>query len=84
MVLKIIILPAAFTITAYALGFRDMDLAAFMVLGGVPSAIIGYAMVVQMNGDGYTAANIVLISTLLSSVTLTFFIYIMMVMGLLM
>ena len=82
-VIKIVILPIAFTAAAYTLGFSGMDLAAFMILGGVPSAIIGYATVVQMDGDGCTAANIVLISTLFSAATLTLFIYVMMVMGLL-
>jgi predicted permease len=81
--IKIFILPILFTIAAYAFGFREIDLAAFMILGGVPSAIIGYAMVVEMDGDAYTASNIVLISTLFSAFTLTLFIYVMMVMGLL-
>lgn len=81
--LKTVVLPVAFTAAAYALGFRGIDLAAFMVLGGLPSAISGYVMVVQLGGDAYTAGNIVLISTLLSAVTLTLFVYVMMVLGLL-
>jgi predicted permease len=82
-VIKIIITPIVYTVSAFMLGFTGTDLAAFMILGGAPSAIIGYAMVIQMGGDGYTAANIVLISTLFSAVTLTLFIYVMMAMGLL-
>jgi len=82
-VLKIVVVPLAFTTAAYALGFRGIDLAAFMVLGGTSSAVAGYTMVIQMGGDSYTAGNIILFSTLLSSLTLTLFIYVMVVLGLL-
>ncbi|MCL1843539.1 MAG: AEC family transporter [Defluviitaleaceae bacterium] len=80
-IIKVVAMPAVFTLAAYAVGFRGIDLAAFMVLGGVPSAVAGYVMAVQMGGDGYIARNIILVSTLLSSVTLTIFIYILRVMG---
>ncbi|MCL1877717.1 MAG: AEC family transporter [Defluviitaleaceae bacterium] len=74
-ILKVVVMPLAFTTAAFAFGFRGIDLAAFMVLGGTSSAIAGYTMAVQMGGDGYTAANIILFSTLLSAATLTIFIY---------
>jgi predicted permease len=83
-VIKIAVLPIVFTAAAYFLGFRGLDLVSFMVLGGTSTAIISYTMAVQMDGDGYTAANIVLFSTLLSAATLTLFIYTMTVLGLLM
>jgi hypothetical protein len=54
-----------------------------MILGGTSSAVAGYTMALQMRADAYTAANIILFSTLLSAVTLTLFIYVMMVLGLL-
>ncbi|MCL1882809.1 MAG: AEC family transporter [Defluviitaleaceae bacterium] len=82
-IIKVVVLPIAFTIGAYVLGFRGMDLVGFMVLGGLPSAIIGYAMAVELGGDGYTSGNIIIISTVLSSVTLTLFIYTMLAVGLL-
>jgi predicted permease len=81
-VLKVVIIPLAFTVAAYALGFRDIHLAALMVLGGTSSAVAGYTMAIQLGGDGYTASNIILFSTLFSAVTLTLFIYVMVVMGL--
>jgi predicted permease len=81
-VIKVIILPAIFMVCAYFMGFRGIDLAALTVLGGLPSAIVGYVLVVQMGGDGYTAGSIVLISTLASSVTLTIFIYVLLALGL--
>ncbi|MCL2577595.1 MAG: AEC family transporter [Defluviitaleaceae bacterium] len=74
-VLKVIILPIAFTAAAFAFGFRGIDLAAFMVLGGLPSAFAGYVMAVQIGCDAYTSSNIIIISTLLSALTLMLFIY---------
>ncbi|MCL2357088.1 MAG: AEC family transporter [Defluviitaleaceae bacterium] len=76
-VLKVVVMPILFTAAAFAFGFRGIDLAAFMVLGGTSSAIAGYTMAVQMGGDASTAANIILFSTLISAVTLTIFIYVL-------
>ena len=81
--IKVIAVPVVLVTAAYLLGFRDYDLAAILVLGGIPSAIVGYAMVVQMGGDTYIAGTVVVISTLMSAVTLTMFVYVMRVMGLL-
>jgi len=82
-VVKLVALPVVFVGLGYVLGFRGYDLAALMVVGGVPSAIAGYAMVVQMCGDGYVAGTIVMISTLMSAFTLTVFIYAFRVLGVL-
>jgi len=81
--LKVIALPVLFVAVGYVLGYRGYDLATLLVLGGTPSAIAGYAMTVQMGGDSYIAATIVVISTFLSAFTLTFFVYLMRVLGVL-
>jgi len=81
-IVKVIALPVAFVAIAYLFGFRGYDLAAIMVLGGIPAAIAGYATVVQMGGDVYTAGTIVVISTFFSAFSLTLLIYLMRVMGL--
>jgi hypothetical protein len=78
---KIIALPVAFAGAGYLFGFRGYDLAAMTIMGGVPSAIAGYAMVVEMGGDGYVSSTIVVISTLLSAFTLTLIIYGIRVLG---
>ena len=75
--IKVAVMPAVFVAAGYLLGFRGADIAAIMVLGGVPSAIAGYAMAVQMGGDSYVAGTIVVISTFFSAFTLTVFIYIL-------
>ena len=79
--IKVVLLPVVFVVAGYIMGFRGYDIAALMVLGGIPSAIAGYAMVVQMGGDGYIAGTIVAISTFMSAFTLTLFIYILRVLG---
>jgi len=72
---KVVVMPIIFVAAGYMLGFRGYDIAAILVLGGVPSAIAGYAMAVQMGGDSYVAGTIVVISTFFSAFTLTVFIY---------
>ncbi|MCL2218023.1 MAG: AEC family transporter [Defluviitaleaceae bacterium] len=81
-IIKVVALPVIFVAVGYAFGFRGVDLVALLVLGGTPSAIIGYTMVVQMGGDVYIAGTIVVTSTLLSAVSLTLLISFMRMLGL--
>jgi len=81
--IKVVVLPLYFTIFGYIFGFRGYELATLMVLGGIPGAAVGYTMATQMGGDTYVAGTIVIVTTLLSSVTLTLFIYVMRTIGLL-
>ena len=83
-VIKVVVLPVVFVALAIFFGFRDYDLAVILMLFGIPSAVVGYAMAVQMGGDTYIAGTIVVFSTIMSAVTLTAFIYILRVMGMLM
>jgi len=80
-IVKVVISPVVYTTAAVLLGFRGYELAVIVILAGVPSAIICYAMAVQMGGDSDVAANIILISTVMSAFTLTAFIYVVSVMG---
>lgn len=82
-VIKVVAMPVIFASLAVLFGFRDYDLAIILILFGVPSAVVGYAMAVQMGGDAYVAGTIVVISTVMSAATLTVFIYVLRVMGLL-
>ena len=81
--IKVAVMPALFVIAGYLFGFRGVDLTAIMMLGGTPAAIAGYVTVLEMGGDGYTAGTIVVMSTALSAVSLTVFIYVLRVMGML-
>jgi len=76
-IVKLIVLPIFFVGAGLLLGFGGYDIAAILILGGIPSAIAGYTMVSQMGGDTYIAGTIVVLSTLFSAFTLTIFIYIL-------
>ena len=82
-VIKVAVMPLVFIVLAVVFGFRDYDLAVIVMLFGVPSAVVGYAMAAQMGGDTYIAGTIVVFSTIMSAVTLTAFIYVLRAMGLL-
>jgi predicted permease len=73
--IKIIALPVLFAAVGFAMGLRGVDMAAMAIMGGVPSAVAGYAMVVEMGGDEYVAGTIVVISTAFSAFTLTVIVY---------
>ena len=79
--IKVVAIPIIFVVAAILFGYRDYDLAVILMLGGIPSAVVGYAMAVQMGGDDYVAGTIVVISTLISAGTLTVFIYLLRMMG---
>jgi len=78
-VIKIIISPAIFTGIAYRLreplGFNGEDLLVLFIMFGVPTAVASFIMASKMNNDENLAANIVLLTTLLSIFTLTFGLY---------
>ena len=80
-VIKLVILPIICTAVGYVLGFRGDELTVLMVMSGVPTALAGYAMALQLGGDGYTASTIILLTTLLSAFTLTVFIYVFRTVG---
>ena len=80
-IIKVLVLPIVFITIGYLLGFRGDDIAAILVLGGIPSAIVGYTMVIQMGGDAYIASTIVVISTIMSAFTLTVFVYLLQIFG---
>lgn len=79
--LKLIGLPLIFMPIAIALGFRNYDLIAFLIMLGAPTTVTSYIMAANMNNDGILASGIVVLTTLLSAVTLTTWIFILRVMG---
>ncbi|MCL1995875.1 MAG: AEC family transporter [Defluviitaleaceae bacterium] len=82
-IIKIFLLPMAAGILAYLYGFRGDTLVTIIIMQGVPSAVISYVMVSQIGGDLYVAATNVLITTIMSAFSLTFLIFVMRTMGIL-
>lgn len=67
--LRLIVIPACFTLGGYWLGFRDQELAILFLINASPTAAASYVMVRAMGGNGVLAANIIAITTLGSLVT---------------
>lgn len=75
--LKIIVIPAVFTIIAVMLGFKGIELLTLFILFGAPTAIASFIMAGAMGADLRLAGNIVLISTLASVLTITIGLFIL-------
>ena len=67
---KTIVVPAAVVICAVYFGFRGVELGTIFILFGGPTAVSSYIMAKQMKSDHELAAQILLISTLMSVFTL--------------
>lgn len=78
---KLVILPVALTMMAWLYGFRGQDLTMLMVLFGCPTAAASFVMAKGMGGNAELAANIILMTTLGSVVSLSSGIYLMKVLA---
>ena len=79
--LKLVVLPAVAVISAIAMGFGNEDVFLIYILFGVPTATISYVVTVVMKGDHDLASNIIMVSTLLSNVSMTLYVFIFKTMG---
>lgn len=68
---RLLVAPALGLAVALALGVRDEALGVLFLLLASPVAASSHVMVVAARGDGRLAANIVVLSTLLSCITVT-------------
>ena len=62
---------------AIAMGFRNEALVAIIVMLGSPTTVTSYIMAKNMGNDEILSSSVVILSTLLSSVTLTGWIFLM-------
>ncbi len=75
--LKLLIIPVAATIAAYLIGFYGMDLGIIFILFACPTAIASFIMAEAMGANSRLAANILLLTTLASVVTMTLGLFIL-------
>lgn len=68
---------ALFLPLAILLGFRDQKLIAILIMLASPCTPTAYIMAKNMDGDGVLASSIVVATTFLSSLTLTFWIFLL-------
>ena len=69
---KLVVIPIAFVYAAYLFGISGMDLGVLFLMISAPTAAASYIMVQAMGGNAKLAANIVVISTLGSLITVSF------------
>lgn len=75
--IKLFALPAVFLAVAIVLGFRGSALVAIFVMLGSPTTVTSYIMSKNMDNDYVLSSNIVMISTLLSSVSVTLWVFVL-------
>lgn len=75
--IKLFVLPLVFLPVAVLFGFRDSSLVAIFVMLGSPTTVTSYIMAKNMDNDGTLASNIVMLATLLSSVSVTFWVFVL-------
>ena len=80
-VLKLVVFAVLFLPAAVALGFRREKLIAVMVMLGSATTVAGYIMAKNMGHEGTLTQTAVMLTTLLSSFTMTFWIYLMRTLG---
>lgn len=76
-VIKLFVLPAVFLPIAVLFGFRTTSLVAIFVMLGSPTTVTCYIMSKNMKNDYVLSSNIVMLATLLSSVSITFWVFLL-------
>ncbi len=75
--IKIIGLAALFLPVAVWMGFRNQELVAILIMLASPTTVTAYVMAKNMYNDEILTSSIVVVTTFLSSITLTGWIYIL-------
>ncbi len=75
--IKLFIIPAVFFPFAILFGFRNSELVAILVMLGSPTTVSCYIMAKNMHNDAVLTSSIVVMATLLSSVSLTLWIFLL-------
>lgn len=80
--IKLVVQTAVFLPVAIQLGFRNEKIIAILVMLAAPTTPSCYIMAKNMKNDGVLTASAVVVTTLLSAITLTFWIYLLKTLGL--
>ena len=75
--IKLFLLPAIVLPIAIAMGFRQSELIAILIMAGAPTTVSAYIMAKEMRADSVLTSNCVVLSTLLSSVSITLWLYVL-------
>lgn len=75
--IKLVIIPAVFFPFAILFGFRNSELVAILVMLGSPTTVSCYIMAKNMHNDAVLTSSIIVLATLISSITLTLWIFLL-------
>lgn len=75
--IKLALLAAIFLPVAVRMGFRNQELMAILIMLASPSTVTCYVMAKGLDNDDVLSSSIVVLTTLLSSITLTAWIFIL-------
>ncbi|MGN0436122.1 MAG: AEC family transporter [Wujia sp.] len=75
--IKLIGLPLVFLPIAYRLGFGASEMVAILIMLASPTTVSCYIMAKNMDNDDILTSNVIVLTTLLSSVTLTLWIFVL-------
>ena len=81
--IKLILLSALFLPLAIFFGYRNQELMAILIMLGSPSTVSCYIMAKNTGNDSTLTSSIIVLTTLLSSVTLTMWIFLLRTVGVL-
>lgn len=74
---KLFLLPGIFLPLAAMLGIRQSEMIAILIMTGSPTTVASYVMAKSMHADGVLTSNAILLSTILSSVSITMWLYLL-------
>ena len=75
--IKLILLAGLFLPLAVFFGYRNQELMALLVMLGSPTTVSSYNMAKNTGNDGILTSSIIVLTTLLSSLTLTLWIFVL-------
>ena len=75
--IKLVILPAVFLPLAVLFHFASSEMVAILIMLASPTTVSCYIMAVNIENDGPLTSNVILLTTIFSSVTLTGWIFIL-------
>lgn len=75
--IKLFVQPALFLPLAAYMGFRDEKMVAILIMLGAPTTVSCYIMAKNMNHEGTLTSSVVVATTFLSSVSMTFWLYLL-------
>ncbi len=75
--IKLFLLPLLFLPLAVVFGFRGSELVSILIMLASPTTVTCYVMAKNMDNDSVLSSNIIVLATLLSSVSITLWVFVL-------